>query len=31
MDLACELGVDAVVTDHPQELLRRLGRDIPTA
>jgi glycerophosphoryl diester phosphodiesterase len=31
MDLACELGVDAVVTDHPEELLRRLDRDIPTA
>jgi glycerophosphoryl diester phosphodiesterase len=30
MDLACQLGVDAVVTDHPQELLRRLGRDLPT-
>ena len=27
MNLACELGVDAIVTDHPHELLRRLGRE----
>jgi glycerophosphoryl diester phosphodiesterase len=26
MDLARELGVDAVITDRPNELLRRLGR-----
>ncbi|TFV74860.1 glycerophosphodiester phosphodiesterase [Blastococcus sp. CT_GayMR19] len=30
MDLACNLGVDALITDHPDELLRRLGRDLPT-
>jgi glycerophosphoryl diester phosphodiesterase len=27
MDLMRELGVDAVITDHPDEMLRRLGRD----
>jgi glycerophosphoryl diester phosphodiesterase len=27
MDLVRRLGVDAVITDHPDELLRRLGRD----
>jgi glycerophosphoryl diester phosphodiesterase len=26
MDLVRDLGVDAVITDHPQEMLRRLGR-----
>jgi glycerophosphoryl diester phosphodiesterase len=30
MDLARDLGVDALITDHPHELLRRLGRDVPT-
>ena len=30
MDLACELGADAIVTDHPDELLRRLGREPST-
>jgi glycerophosphoryl diester phosphodiesterase len=29
MDLMCELGLDAVITDHPDEMLRRLGRDVP--
>jgi glycerophosphoryl diester phosphodiesterase len=29
MDLVRELGVDVAVTDHPEELLRRLGRDAP--
>jgi len=29
MDRACNLGVDAVITDDPEELLRRLGRDLP--
>jgi glycerophosphoryl diester phosphodiesterase len=29
MDLVCGLGSDVVITDHPQELLRRLGRDLP--
>jgi glycerophosphoryl diester phosphodiesterase len=29
MDLARDLGVDVVVTDHPDELLRRLGRRAP--
>jgi glycerophosphoryl diester phosphodiesterase len=28
MDLMCELGLDAVITDHPDEMLRRLGRDV---
>ncbi len=28
MDYLCDLGVDVIITDHPQELLRRLGRDI---
>jgi glycerophosphoryl diester phosphodiesterase len=27
MDLMRDLGVDAVITDHPDEMLRRLGRD----
>ena len=27
MDLMRELGVDAVITDHPDEMLRRLGRN----
>jgi glycerophosphoryl diester phosphodiesterase len=26
MDLARDLGVDAIITDHPAEMLRRLGR-----
>jgi glycerophosphoryl diester phosphodiesterase len=30
MDLVCDLGVDVVITDRPEELLRRLGRDVPT-
>ncbi|MFP5370055.1 MAG: glycerophosphodiester phosphodiesterase [Actinomycetes bacterium] len=30
MDLARALGADAIITDHPAELLRRLGRDVPT-
>jgi glycerophosphoryl diester phosphodiesterase len=29
MDLARDLGVDVIITDHPRELLRRLGRDAP--
>jgi glycerophosphoryl diester phosphodiesterase len=29
MDLMCDLGLDAVITDHPGEMLRRLGRDVP--
>jgi glycerophosphoryl diester phosphodiesterase len=28
MDYLCDLGVDVIITDHPEELLRRLGRDI---
>ena len=28
MDLARDLGVDVIITDHPDELLRRLGRDV---
>ncbi|MCW2740370.1 MAG: putative glycerophosphoryl diester phosphodiesterase [Blastococcus sp.] len=31
MDLVRELGVDVAVTDHPDELLRRLGRGTATA
>ena len=27
MDLVRDLGVDAIITDHPDEALRRLGRD----
>jgi glycerophosphoryl diester phosphodiesterase len=27
MDFLRNLGVDAIITDHPEELLRRLGRD----
>jgi glycerophosphoryl diester phosphodiesterase len=27
MDLVRDLGVDAIITDHPEEALRRLGRD----
>jgi glycerophosphoryl diester phosphodiesterase len=27
MDYLCDLGVDVIITDHPEELLRRLGRD----
>ena len=27
MDLARNLGVDAIITDHPAALLRRLGRN----
>jgi glycerophosphoryl diester phosphodiesterase len=30
MDLARDLGVDVIITDHPRELLRRLGREAPT-
>jgi glycerophosphoryl diester phosphodiesterase len=30
MDLARDLGVDVIITDHPREMLRRLGRDAPT-
>ncbi|MFL6095396.1 MAG: glycerophosphodiester phosphodiesterase family protein, partial [Blastococcus sp.] len=26
MDLVRDLGVDVIITDHPDELLRRLGR-----
>jgi glycerophosphoryl diester phosphodiesterase len=29
MDLVRDLGVDAVITDHPEEQLRRLGRRAP--
>jgi glycerophosphoryl diester phosphodiesterase len=29
MDLARDLGADVIITDHPRELLRRLGRDAP--
>ncbi len=29
MDLVCDLGVDAAITDRPAELLRRLGRATP--
>jgi glycerophosphoryl diester phosphodiesterase len=29
MDLAHNLGADVIITDHPRELLRRLGRDAP--
>jgi len=28
MDLLCDLGVDVIITDHPEVLLHRLGRDI---
>jgi glycerophosphoryl diester phosphodiesterase len=31
MDLVRDLGVDAAITDHPDELLRRLGRQTPAA
>ncbi|MBN1091225.1 glycerophosphodiester phosphodiesterase [Blastococcus sp. TML/M2B] len=31
MDLMRELGVDAVITDHPDEMLRRLGRGTSAA
>ena len=31
MELARELGVDVIITDHPGDLLRRLGRDRPPA
>jgi glycerophosphoryl diester phosphodiesterase len=27
MDFLRDLGVDAIITDHPDECLRRLGRD----
>jgi glycerophosphoryl diester phosphodiesterase len=30
MDLAADLGVDAIITDHPDTLMRRLGRDLAT-
>jgi glycerophosphoryl diester phosphodiesterase len=26
MDLMARLGVDAIITDHPEEVIRRLGR-----
>jgi glycerophosphoryl diester phosphodiesterase len=31
MDLVRDLGVDVVITDHPDEMLRKLGRDVPTS
>jgi glycerophosphoryl diester phosphodiesterase len=31
MDLMRDLGLDAVITDHPDEMLRKLGRDVPPA
>jgi glycerophosphoryl diester phosphodiesterase len=31
MDFVRQLGVDAVITDHPDELLRRLASDAPVA
>lgn len=31
MDLVRELGVDAIITDHPDEVLRRLGRGASAA
>jgi glycerophosphoryl diester phosphodiesterase len=31
MDLVRDLGVDTAITDHPEELLRRLGRDAPSS
>jgi glycerophosphoryl diester phosphodiesterase len=31
MDLARDLGVDVIITDHPRRLLRRLGREASTA
>jgi glycerophosphoryl diester phosphodiesterase len=30
MDLVRDLGVDVVITDHPEDLLRLLGREVPT-
>ena len=30
MDLAANLGVDAIITDHPDTLMKRLGRDLAT-
>jgi glycerophosphoryl diester phosphodiesterase len=30
MDLVRDLGVDVIITDHPDELLRRLGRSVRT-
>jgi glycerophosphoryl diester phosphodiesterase len=30
MDYLSDLGVDAIITDHPETLLHRLGRDAPT-
>ena len=29
MDLVRDLGVDVIITDHPEDLFRRLGRDTP--
>jgi glycerophosphoryl diester phosphodiesterase len=29
MDLVASLGIDAIITDHPEELMRRLGRIAP--
>jgi glycerophosphoryl diester phosphodiesterase len=31
MDLVRRLGVDAIITDHPDEMLRRLGRNSPAS
>ena len=31
MDLMRDLGLDAIITDHPAEMLRRLGRDVATS
>jgi glycerophosphoryl diester phosphodiesterase len=31
MDLVRELGVDTAITDHPEVLLRRLGRGAPSS
>ena len=31
MDLARDLAADVIITDHPAELLHRLGRDVPTS
>jgi glycerophosphoryl diester phosphodiesterase len=30
MDFVRELGIDAAITDHPEELLRRIAEDLPT-
>jgi glycerophosphoryl diester phosphodiesterase len=31
MEFVSDLGVDVVITDHPEDLLRLLGREVPTA